>query len=541
MSERPYYKDHVVYQIYPRSFCDSNGDGIGDLKGIISKLDYLQDLGADILWLSPVYPSPNVDFGYDISDYKAINPEYGTMEDFEELVAEARKRGMKIVMDLVVNHTSSKHPWFIQSKDRNSKYHDYYIYAKGRKNNKKPPNNWVSNFMSEAWTYVPECEEWYLHLFTEDQCDLNWKNPLVLQEVESILEFWYSKGVYGFRCDVINEIYKTSLADGKGTRLNRYRGGEHYFNQEGNHKILQKLRKEVFSKHDTMVVGECPNSTLDDARKFTTEELDMVFAFEHQDSPTYKLRPWKFRPFDAERWKRIFIRWQESSVWNAVYLENHDQLRSIDHFGEREYWKECGKLYATLLLTLKGTPFIFEGEEIGMLDYDHYDLSKSRDIVADNVKRILDPLPLTKKTKENIISHYCRDHERMPMRFDSGKNYGFSSSDQTWLPVTDEHPDINVRNEENDPESILNYYKSLLRFRKQSQALRGERITFIEKGKGVLAYYREEENEKLLIILNLNNHIVNGNFENESVLFFNYSERDEMHLEPYECRVIKVN
>ncbi|MBP3713107.1 MAG: alpha-glucosidase [Bacilli bacterium] len=542
MSEK-FYKDHVVYQIYPRSFCDSNSDGIGDLQGIISKLDYLKNLGVDILWLSPIYPSPNFDYGYDISDYMDINPEYGTMKDFDQLIEQANKREMKIVMDLVVNHTSSEHRWFKESQNKGSPYHDYYIYKKGKKNNKKPPNNWTSNFMGEAWTYVDKCDEWYLHLFAPEQVDLNWKNEAVYQEVKKILKFWYSKGVYGFRCDVINQIYKTSLEDGKGNSLNRLKGGEHYISQEGCHKILNRFHNEVFSKQkDTMVVGETVSITIDQAKRFTSgDEIDMVFSFEHEDAPTYKLLPVVFKRFNPERFKQIMIKWQKNIDWNANYFENHDQLRSIDHYGSRKYHKESGKALGMLLLTLRGTPFIFQGEEIGQLDYDEYDEKNVKDIVPINIKKIISKIPLPKKMKNNFLFHYDRDNARAPFQWDKSIYAGFSSV-EPWNKVTETSAHINYELQKNDPDSIFNFYRDLLAYRKKNKALSIGSIEFDPKSpKGVFVYYRTLNKDKFKVIINLNKKEVKYiNLDIGEEILKSRSDIKVGYLLPYEAVLIKL-
>src|SRR5574344_1639089 len=312
--DNKYFRSNAVYQIWPRSFCDSNGDGIGDLNGITSKLDYLAELGIGIIWLSPVYRSPNFDYGYDISDYMSINPEFGTMDDMDLLIAEAKKRNIRIVMDLVVNHTSDQHRWFVLSKQKDSPYHAFYYWRKGKKDNTLPPNNWTSNFGGPAWTYVPEVEEWYLHLFAKEQPDLDWHNPEVLKEVERILRFWLDKGIYGFRCDVINQIWKESLEDGKKTPW--VIGTEHYLMREGNHAILRKINEDVFSHYDCMTVGETYNVDLPNAQKFTDHELDMVFQFEHTSVDKWIL-PIFVKRYRPKKMKQILVKWQKGLGWNA--------------------------------------------------------------------------------------------------------------------------------------------------------------------------------------------------------------------------------
>ena len=429
MENKKYFENNVVYQIYPRSFCDSNGDGIGDIPGIISKLPYLESLGIGILWLSPVYKTANCDFGYDVSDYLSINPEYGTMEDMDKLIEEARKRGIRIVMDLVVNHTSSEHPWFKASFDKNSPYHAYYYWRKGKKNNTLPPNNWTSNFGGSAWTYVPEVGEWYLHLFDEKQPDLDWHNPKVLEEVENILRFWLDKGVYGFRCDVINQIWKDTLKDGKWKPWTI--GNEHYITKDGCHKILRAFYDDVYKNYDTMTVGECFGVDFENARRFADHELDMFFQFDtvNVDKGILPVFNKKYR---SKKFKKTILAWQNAVNWNANYLENHDQKRSIERFGNaKKYWKESAKMLATLIMTLKGTPFIYEGEEIGMLDYPTFKPEEFKDPVNFWMLRTMRGLHFSEKRSLKLIQNTNRDNARTPMQWDASKNAGFSAGDST--------------------------------------------------------------------------------------------------------------
>ncbi|MDO4567112.1 MAG: alpha-glucosidase, partial [Oscillospiraceae bacterium] len=382
MSE--WWRDRVAYQIYPRSFQDSNGDGIGDIRGIISRLDYIKSLGAGIVWLSPVYCSPQKDNGYDISDYYDIDPIFGTMADMEELFAEAEKRDIKIVMDLVVNHTSDQHEWFQKSRDKNSEYRDYYIWKPGRAGG--PPNNWTGFFSEPAWEYDEESGEYYLHLFTKEQPDLNYRNPRVIEEVERIMRFWLDKGAAGFRCDVINAIWKSSFEDGK--KQPALVGMEHFAMQDGVHDILKKLREDVLSKYDCFAVGETALTTVEQAKLMTDKnrgELDMVFGFEHMDADCFYVK-YLNRRFKAARLARILARWQGALEWNANYLENHDQCRSVSRFGDTgRYWEASAKLLCTLLLSLKGTPFIYQGEELGMTNTAWNSLDEINDVESRNV------------------------------------------------------------------------------------------------------------------------------------------------------------
>jgi len=502
MEAHKYWQQNAVYQIYPRSFADSNGDGIGDIPGIIGKLDYLHDLGIGIIWLSPVYRSPNDDMGYDVSDYRSINPEYGTMEDMERLIEEARNRGIRIVMDLVVNHTSDEHRWFMESKKEGSPYRDYYYWRKGRKNNALPPNNWTAMFPGSAWEFVPEVGLWYLHLYGKKQPDLDWHNPKVYEEVVGILKFWLDKGVYGFRCDVINQIWKESLEDGKGHGQSA-RGIEHYLMKEGNHQILLRLQKDVFSHYDSLVIGETYDVDYPNGKRFLDGEMDMFFQFDHMglDKPATPFIP---KRFSSKRFMKIIYGWQLHSSWNANYLENHDQLRSISRFGdEKRYWKESGQMLATLNLTLRGTPFIYEGEEIGMLNLPKEKPSQYKDVCCLNIYHIFTTHHLPEKAAVNFIDHYNRDHARSPMQWDSSRNAGFSSkSGECWIPVNANYPRVNVALEERDPDSILSYYKALLQIRKGSDALIVGTFEPLKVKAPLYAYKRTFGSETILVVLN---------------------------------------
>ena len=497
------WRNAVVYQIYPRSFCDSNGDGIGDLQGIIPKLDYLHDLGIDIIWLSPIYKSPQFDLGYDISDYYSINPEYGTMEDFDQLLEEAKKRGIRIVMDLVANHTSNQHPWFIQSLDPSSPYHDYYIWKKGKKpNGKQPPNNWTSNFSGSAWTYVKEIDEWYLHLFAEEQPDLNWHNPKVIEEVEKIIAFYLDKGVYGFRCDVITQIYKASFDDGKGW-FPIGKGSEHYLFSEGNHRCLRKLYDDVYVRYDDhMVVGETSGVTPEEGEKMIqNKELDMFFEFDHINADSFGLI-WP-RKLNVEKFKKAIFNFQKNVSWNAPYLENHDQRRSISRYGSEEMPLESGKALALFLLCLQGTPFVYQGQEIGMRNIPHNDPRKSSDVAMKMMYRVLDRFPLLPAIKRKMLNQHDRDHARTPMQWNDGVSAGFSTNLNTWLKVNPNYKEINVEAQKNDPDSLLSFYKKLIRLRKDNDILHaGSFAEFPTKG-SLIAYRRVLGVRSVLVIVNL--------------------------------------
>ncbi len=497
-----YFQQEAVYQVYCRSFCDSNGDGIGDIPGIISKLDYIKSLGVGIIWLNPIYVSPQFDIGYDVADYYSINPEYGTMEDFDRLLLEAKKRGLRIVMDLVVNHTSDQHPWFIASKDPKSPYHDYYIWKKGKKNNKKPPNNWTSMFSGPAWTYCPENDLWYLRLYAKEQPDLNWHNPKVLEEVENILRFYLDKGVYGFRCDVINQIYKNTYEDGKGHSPTA-RGKEHYLMTEGNHQILRAFYDDVFSKYDCMVVGETYEVDVENGIRFlANHEMDMFFQFDSMGVDRAWLPIFK-RPFSATRFKDILYGWQKTVDWNANYFENHDQLRSVDRFGDLRYWKPSAKALALLLFGLRGTPFVFQGQEIGMVNPADQDPKDSRDVSAHMVDALMKKMLFPKGMRKKLVGRFDRDKARTPMQWDDSVSAGFSTNQETWIPVNPRYPEINVALEEKDPDSILHFYRRIIELHKKEEALHLGAFHPIPTKGDLLAFSRDLRGQSFLFLINL--------------------------------------
>ena len=488
-----WWKDSIVYQVYPRSFQDSTetefpNDGIGDIPGIISRLDEIKDLGADIIWLSPVYKSPDADNGYDISDYCAINPKFGTMSDMERLFAEAKKRGLKIIMDLVINHTSDEHEWFQQSRDPKSPYRDYYIWCPGKniikgqpRNRKNHPNNWTGFFMNDTWEYDEKSGEYYLHLFDKKQPDLNYKNPKVIEEVKNILRFWLDKGAAGFRCDVINIIYKTSLEDGK--RSMAVQGLEHFKSQEGNHEILRELRRDVLDKYDCFTVGETVFVDLDDAKLLCDEnrkELNMLFYFDHLevDRRIAQFVPKKFR---AKKLLEVITKWQRGLDWCALYIENHDQARIVSHFGAAErdrsldgkpgvLWNRSAKMLAIFELTLRGTPYIYQGQEIGMTNFDFKNIDELDDVVSHGLNRLMKKLCIASFLRWKWIKASSRDNARTPMQWDNSDNAGFTKG-KPWLGINRNYKYINYASQKNDPGSILSFYKTLITLRKNSKCL----------------------------------------------------------------------
>lgn len=539
------YFDKVVYQIYPRSFCDSNGDGIGDIPGIISRLDYLKELGISVIWLSPVYKTANADFGYDVADYLSINPEYGTMKDMDKLLTESKKRGIRIIMDLVVNHTSDEHEWFKSSINPDSPYRDFYYWRKGKNDNKLPPNNWTSNFGGPAWTYVKEADAWYLHIFDKKQPDLDWHNPKVLEEVEKILTFWLDKGVYGFRCDVINQIWKESLDDGK-KKLWRT-GSERYLMKDMNHEILKKINEDVISKYDCMMVGETSDVDFKNARRFLDGELDMVFQFDTSNSDKWMLPLFKTK-FKPKHFKDSLIKWQKNIAWNANFFENHDQPRSISRYGDvKDYPLVSGKMLATILLTLKGTPFIYQGEEIGMRDYPMFQPHQYVDSTNIFFYNLLRKLHVSENKAKKLIHNFNRDNARLPVQWDDGKNAGFSTSDTTWLPVNPDYKEINVKLEENDPNSLLSYYKKVIKLRNEIPAFQYGEFEPCQTPKHIMAYWRSYKGEMYFIVANLSKKkralpgiirkmrgkVILSNYEGAGFTF-------KKSLRPYETIVAKL-
>lgn len=543
--DHKFFQNQIVYQIYPRSFCDSNGDGIGDIPGIISKLDYLKKLGVGILWLSPVYKTANADFGYDVSDYYSINPEYGTMQDMLRLIDEAKRKGIRIVMDLVVNHTSDEHEWFQSSIHPDSPYRDFYYWRKGKKNNTEAPNNWTSNFGGSAWTYVPEANAYYLHVFGKKQPDLDWHNPKVLDEVEKILRFWLDKGVYGFRCDVINQIWKEDLNDGKKSLW--VTGQEKYLMKEENHRILRQIYEDVFSKYDCMVVGETYNVDFKNARRFTDKELDLAFQFDTVSSDRFLVPIFKTK-FKPKKFKKTFFDWQRELDWNTLFLENHDQPRSINRFGDtKKYFKESAKELAMILLTLRGTPFLYQGEEIGMTDYPLFQPEEYKDPVNFWLFDLLPKFHFSKKKTLQLIHNCNRDNARTPMQWGKGENADFTSGNETWLPVNPNYPEINVEVEEKDSDSILSFYRQLIQFRKEEPALIYGTFEPIKTKGSIMAFYRSYQGEMLFVLLNLTKKNQRLPHKISSlvgqVLFSNYSHAGftfKKRLRPYEGLIVKI-
>lgn len=537
-----WYKESIVYQIYPRSFKDSNNDGIGDIRGIIEKVDYLKELGINVVWLSPIYDSPLDDNGYDISDYYNILPEYGTLDDFKELLDKLHSRGIKLIMDLVVNHTSDEHPWFIEAKkNKNSKYRDYYFFRK-----KEEINNWTSFFGGDAWAYNEETDDYYLHLFSKKQPDLNWDNPDVREEVHKILKFWLDLGVDGFRCDVINLISKAEgLPKGRGI-LPIIRGREHYLNGPNIHKYLQEIKEKVFSKYDMFTVGECVFINPKTALSYIEEgidELNMIFQFDHMGADNFLVK-WFPRKFNLRKLKKAMSKWQyalENKGWNSLYFENHDQPRSINRFGSLEYHKESAKMLATYLLCHQGTPYIYQGQEIGMTNPNFEKLEDYKDIETKNIYHVgRKILKFSHKEMMRRIKLMSRDNARTPMQWDDSIYSGFSKA-KPWINVNENYKEINVENNLNNEDSILYYYKNLIKLKRENKTLiYGNYIEHYKNSKSIAVYERNLENEKIVVVASFSKKDKKlkfpYNLSEYSIILSNYKKNEEK-LKPYEVRV----
>jgi len=506
--ERPWWKDAIFYQIYPRSFQDSNGDGIGDITGIISRLDAIAKLGVTALWLSPLYCSPDADNGYDIADYCDIDPRYGTLADFDRLVDEAKQRGIRVIMDLVINHTSDEHPWFEASRQRIEPYTDYYIWRPGKPGG-EPPNNWTGFFMGSAWQWDDVRQEYYLHLFDVKQPDLNYHNPAVVDEVKRILNFWLDKGVAGFRCDVISMLYKTSLEDGKGLPL--LRGLEHYKSQEGTHLILQELQRDVLGPRGAFTVGETGLVTLDEAKDLCDPErgeLDLIFYFDHLEADRIFSR-YGPKPFNARELLKRLTSWQQGLHWNALYLENHDQPRIVSHYGDdTKYWQRSAKLLAVLQLTLRGTPFIFQGQEIGMTNCDFTSMDELDDVESHNVDAMLKGFMIPPALRWWIIRNSARDNARTPMQWDGTKMAGFTTG-EPWLRLNSNTDWLNYSGQDDDEDSVLNFYRQLIAWRGQCETMMRGGFQPLYADRSVMAYRRttvDGSGPSYTVVLNMSGH-----------------------------------
>mgnify|MGYP004560951687 FL=1 len=552
--ERIWWKEAVGYQIYPRSFKDSNNDGIGDIRGIISKLDYLKELGIDVIWICPMYKSPNDDNGYDISDYQDIMDDFGNMEDFDLMLDEVHKRGMKLIIDLVINHTSDEHPWFIESKlSKDSKKRDWYIWRDGKDG--AEPNNWESIFKGSAWQYDENTEQYFLHLFSKRQPDLNWDNEEVRQEIYKMINWWLDKGIDGFRVDAISHIKKEAgLIDMDNPHnLNYVSSFDKHMNVDGIHEYLEELNKNTFSKYDIMTVGEANGVDASESEMWVGEEngkFNMIFQFEH-------LNLWGEvgeNKFNVKEYKKVLTKWQnalEGKGWNALFVENHDIPRVVSSWGnDNEYLEESAKAFALMYFMQKGTPFIYQGQEIGMTNVRFDSIEKYNDVKSINIyeEKINEGVSVNEALK--AVASISRDNARTPMQWDSTNYAGFSEN-TPWIDVNENYKSINVESQLANENSVLNFYKKLIKIRKENPSLiYGRYDMILEEDEKIYAYTRTLDNDKYVVIVNLSDEEALYKYDDldliyENLMLANYKVREhgilkELVLKPYEARLYKV-
>ncbi|WP_435365757.1 glycoside hydrolase family 13 protein [Haloarchaeobius sp. DYHT-AS-18] len=568
-----WWKEAVVYQVYPRSFNDTDGDGVGDLQGVIEKLDYLDELGVDVVWLNPVYESPNADNGYDIADYRSIMDEFGTMADWEALLDGLHERGIALIMDLVVNHTSDEHEWFLQSRDPESEYRDWYWWREGvdadevdwdaeeGPEGEAPPNDWGSFFGGPAWAYDEETEEWYLHLFDRKQPDLNWENADVREEVFDMMQWWLEKGIDGFRMDVINLISKVE-EDAPDDAI-----PEHYFNGPRIHEYIQEMNEAVLEGENLLTVGEMigDEMAMETARQYVGEDgdgLSMIFHFEHMLLDRGH-NIWERKELDLTEFKAVFDRWQHGLAddgWNSLYLNNHDQPRMVSRFGnDDEYRRESAKLLGTLLHTLQGTPYIYQGEELGMTNYPFESLDDYQDVDTVNpVQNAIDDGRIDSfEAVADDVRQNSRDNARTPMQWSADEHAGFTDG-EPWMQVNPNHDHINAEAEREDPDSVFHYYRALIDLRKEHDVVvYGEYDQLTPDHEELWAYTRTHGDEQLFVALNFSDssttmdvsELVDLGDGEATLLLGNYGQREEsaaadslasVDLRPWEARVYRL-
>lgn len=552
MNNNDWWKSSVVYQIYPKSFKDSNGDGIGDIVGIIEELDYLNSLGVKVIWLTPIYVSPQNDNGYDIADYYNIDKMFGTLEDFKRLLKETHKRGMKLIMDMVVNHTSTENYWFKEAlKGEGNPYHDFYIW-------RDKPNNWSSKFGGSAWEYVESLNKYYLHLFDVTQADLNWENPKVREEIFKMMRYWLDMGVDGFRLDVVNLLSKDQRFLDDDYESATRDGRRFYTDGPRIHEYLNLMNKEVFSKYEgIMTVGEMSSTNIENCIKYTNpenKELDMVFNFHHLKVDYKNGKKWELMPFDFKALKELFFTWQvemeEGNGWNALFWCNHDQPRALSRFGnDTTYRVESAKMLGTAIHLMRGTPYIYQGEEIGMTNPNFESIEEFRDVESLNAYEILLKKGVEEKEVLNILNNRSRDNSRTPMQWNSEKNGGFTKG-RPWINVAKNYTEINVESEEKDENSILNYHKQLIKLREENDVIsEGKFIPILEDHPQVLAYIREKDNKKIIVLCNFYEEKISVDLEElnnaNEILLSNSDENkiegNKVFLGPYGTITISVN
>ncbi|MGL4538375.1 MAG: alpha,alpha-phosphotrehalase [Cetobacterium sp.] len=553
MLEKDWWKSATVYQIYPKSFCDSNGDGIGDIRGIISKLDYLKNLGVDVVWTTPMYVSPMMDNGYDIADYYDIDPIFGTMEDFHLLLNEMHKKEMKLIMDMVINHTSTEHFWFKEAlKGPENKYHNYYIWKEGTPN--KAPNNWASKFGGNAWKYVESLGKYYLHLFDVTQADLNWENPELRADIYKMINFWLEKGVDGFRLDVINLISKNENFPDDNYETATSDGRKFYTDGPKVHEYLKELTSNTFGKYPgSLTVGEMSSTTIFHCVEYTkpeNKELSMVFNFHHLKVDYPNGEKWALGDMDFKSLKEIFFKWQvgieNGDGWSAVFWCNHDQPRIVSRFGNEKYLKESGKMLGTAIHMLRGTPYIYQGEEITMTNPHFENINEYRDVEALNNYKLLLEKGKTIDEAIEILGQKSRDNSRTPVQWDDNENAGFTKG-TPWIGVSKNYSSINVKNNLKDKDSVFYHYKKLIELRKEYKVIsHGDFIPMYEESPQVFGYMRKFEDEKLLVINNFYENEIEIEipeiFVGKNILIKNYNDillnGKKIKLRAYESVVI---
>ena len=551
---KAWYKEMVVYQIWPRSFKDSNGDGIGDLEGIYEKLDYVKSIGIDAIWFSPLFKSPNADYGYDIADYMDINPEYGDMETFKKVLNGCHERGMKVFMDLVVNHTSTEHHWFKEAcTSVDNPYHDYYIWRKGKgKNGKKPPNNWLSTFEGGAWEYVPEVDEYYLHVFTKGQPDLNMDNPKVREEVKNVMKFWLDMGVDGFREDVITYISKreglpNAIPIPVACGMEHYNCGPHLY------EYLKEFHDDVLSKYDCFTVGEGPLITPEKVLRFVTEGdrqvLKTMFSFDHLEADCF-MTDWMKTPFNLKKMKKCYQKWYDAmngKGWHTLYLENHDHPRIVDRYGSLKFRVESAKMLATMCYLQKGTPFIYQGQEIGMTNIELKSIDEFKDMMTFNNQKTFAKIGIKGEKFLKMANAGSRENSRTPVQWDDSDYAGFSTV-EPWFNLNENYKEINVAAAEADENSILNYYRKLLKFRKEHEvAIYGDYKEHYKNSDKLYVYERNLDGEKILVVCSFSEKSVNFeapagiDLSKGELVLANYKltplTNNSFVTRPYECRV----
>lgn len=549
-----WWKEAVAYQIYPRSFMDYNNDGIGDLKGITSKLNYLKELGIDVIWICPMYKSPNDDNGYDISDYQDIMSDFGTMDDFNELLNEVHKRDMKLIIDLVLNHTSDEHKWFIESRSsKDNPKRDWYIWRKGKDG--VEPNNWESIFKGSAWEYDKKTDEYFLHLFSKRQPDLNWENKEVRNELYKMINWWLDKGIDGFRIDAISHIKKEkNLPDMPNPNNDRYVSCfEKHMNVDGIHEFLEELNENTFSKYNIMTVAEANGVNAKDAKEWVGDEngkFNMVFQFEHLDLWNNEDN----QSFNVKECKEILSRWQyelHNKGWNALFIENHDIPRAVSTWGnDKDYWRESATALGLMYFMQQGTPFIYQGQEIGMTNVKYQSINDYDDIKSINIYKEMIEKGIEKDKAIRHLWAVSRDNARTPMQWNNEEYAGFSKS-KPWIKVNQNYKEINIENQLNNENSILNFYKKMIKIRKENKGLiYGKYKLILEDDENVYSYIREIDNEKFIVITNLTDKFVEFIYDNEilkyeNLLISNYEVNvhkyiNKINLNPYEARLYRL-